>query len=228
MAIAGLLALSCMTADAQESPRTITVVGNSEVTAKSDVAIINLAVETTSPNVNAAVRENANAMTAVRKAVIDAGALPSKVETRNYNVYPQTIYDKNGSPKVKAYQCVNYMKVEVSQLDKTGKIIDSAIAAGANRIDSIDFTLSDPQKYKDEALVEATKDAARKANVIAGALGLHVVGAMSASDDNVNVMPYRVMNLKLAASDARENVSTPIDPGESRMQGRVTIIFEVA
>lgn len=227
LAAAGMLAFSCMTAQAQEAPRTISVVGNSEVTAKSDMATIYIAVETSSPNVKAAVRENANAMNDVKTAVIAAGADVHKIETKNYTVYPQISYDTKGNPKTKDYVCVNKMEVKVTQLPKTGNIIDAAVEAGANRIDSVEFSVSNPDKFKDQALIEATKDAARKANVIASALGTHVVGVVSASDDNVSVMPYRVMNYKMASADARME-STSLDPGESKMQGRVTVVFEIA
>lgn len=224
---AGLIAFSGMTAQAEELHRTITVTGNSEVTAKSDMATVNITVETHSPNAKAAVRENANTMTDVRNAVIAAGAEASKIETQNYNVYPQQIYNNKGEVKSKEYRCDNTMKVVVMNLSKTGAIMDAAVEAGANRIDSVDFSVSDTQLYKDAALRKAAEDAARKAKIIAAGLGRNVIGIISASEDNVNVMPYRMVNLKMASAAMREDAVTPIDPGESKLQGRVTVVFEI-
>lgn len=224
---AGLIAFSGMTAQAEELHRTITVTGNSEVTAKSDMATVNITVETHSPNARAAVRENANTMTDVRNAVIAAGAEASKIETQNYNVYPQQIYNNKGEVKAKEYRCDNTMKVVVMNLSKTGAIMDAAVEAGANRIDSVDFSVSDTQLYKDAALRKAAEDAARKAKIIAAGLGRNVIGIISASEDNVNVMPYRMVNLKMASAAMREDAVTPIDPGESKLQGRVTVVFEI-
>ena len=224
---AGLIAFSGMTAQAEELHRTITVTGNSEVTAKSDMATVNITVETRSPNAKAAVLENANTMTDVRNAVIAAGAEASKIETQNYNVYPQQIYNNKGEVKSKEYRCDNTMKVVVMNLSKTGAIMDAAVEAGANRIDSVDFSVSDTQLYKDAALRKAAEDAARKAKIIAAGLGRNVIGIISASEDNVNVMPYRMVNLKMASAAMREDAVTPIDPGESKLQGRVTVVFEI-
>ncbi|WP_299142604.1 SIMPL domain-containing protein [uncultured Dialister sp.] len=225
---AGVIALSCMTAQAEEpARRSISVTGVSEVTAKSDMATVNISVETSSPNAKAAARENANTMTAVRNAVIAAGADASKIETQNYNVYPQQIYDSKGNAKTKEYRCTNTMKIVVSQLSKTGSVMDAAVEAGANRIDSVDFSVSNPQVYKDEALRKASEDAYHKARIIAAALGRNVVNVISASDDNVNVVPYRMMNVKLMAAGRANDETTPIDPGESKMQGRVTVVFEI-
>lgn len=223
----GLIMLSGMTAQAEELHRTITVTGTSEVTAKSDMATVNITVETRSPNAKAAVRENANTMTDVRNAVIAAGAEASKIETQNYNVYPQQIYNNKGEVKSKEYRCDNTMKVVVMNLSKTGAIMDAAVNAGANRIDSVDFSVSDTQLYKDAALRKAAEDAARKAKIIAAGLGRNVIGIISASEDNVNVMPYRMVNLKMSAAAMREDAVTPIDPGESKLQGRVTVVFEI-
>lgn len=223
---AGLIAFSCAAVQAEEpARRSITVTGTSEVTAKSDMATINVSVETSSPNVKAA-RENANTMTAVRNAVVAAGADASKIETQNYNIYPQQTYDSKGNARVKEYRCTNSMKVVVDQLSRTGNVMDAAVEAGANRIDSVEFSVAHPEVYKDEALRKATEDAYRKAKIIASALGRSVVNVISASDDNVNVVPYRMMNVKLAAARAEDSV-TPIDPGESKMQGRVTVVFEI-
>jgi len=224
---AGLIVFSGMTAQAEEPRRSITVTGTSEVTAKSDMATVNITVETHSPNAKAAVRENANTMTDVRNAVIAAGAEASKIETQNYNVYPQQIYNNKGEVKSKEYRCDNTMKVVVMNLSKTGAIMDAAVEAGANRIDSVDFSVSDTQLYKDAALRKAAEDAARKAKIIAAGLGRNVIGVISASEDNVNVMPYRMVNMKMASAAMSEDAVTPIDPGESKLQGRVTVVFEI-
>lgn len=223
----GLILFSGLTAQAEEPRRSIMVTGTSEVTAKSDMATVNITVETRSPNAKAAVRENANTMTDVRNAVIAAGAEASKIETQNYNVYPQQIYNNKGEVKSKEYRCDNTMKVVVMNLSKTGAIMDAAVEAGANRIDSVDFSVSDTQMYKDAALRKAAEDAARKARIIAAGLGRNIIGVISASEDNVNVMPYRMVNLKMSAAAAREDAVTPINPGESKLQGRVTVVFEI-
>lgn len=226
---AGVLAISCISVQAEEpARRSLTVSGSATVTAKNDTATIHLSVETSSPNVKAAVRENANTMTAVRNAVISSGADASKIETQNYNVYPQNTYDDKGRVKNKTYNCTNSMNVVVSRLDKTGEIMDAAVQAGANRIDSVDFSVSNTQVYKDQALKEATADALRKANIMAAALGKQVVNVISVSEDSNNVVPYRMMKMSLAAArDGAESAPTPLDPGDAKMESRVTVVFEI-
>ena len=225
---AGVLAISCISVQAEEAPRrSLTVSGSAVVTAKSDTATIHLSVETSSPNVKAAVRENANTMTAVRNAVIAVGADASKIETQNYSVSPQNTYDDKGRVKNKKYNCNNSMNVVVTRLEKTGDVMDAAVEAGVNRIDSIDFSVANTQVYKDQALKEATADALRKANIMASTLGRSVVNVISVSEDSNNVVPYRLMKVSMAARSNDEAAPTPLDPGEAKMESHVTVVFEI-
>lgn len=226
---AGILAISAMAVQAEELPRrSLTVSGDAVVTAKSDTATIQLSVETMSPNAKAAAQENANTMAAVKNAVIIAGADASKIETQNYNVYPRQTYDDKGRVKSTNYQCTNSMKVVVSNLDKTGAVLDAAVAAGANRIDSVDFSVRETRQYKDQALQEATADALRKAKIIAGTLGHSIVHVISVSEDSNNYTPYRMMKTNMMAARAESDAApTPVEPGEAKIESHVTVVFEI-
>jgi uncharacterized protein YggE len=224
-----LMAASCfmgVTANAQETQRSITVSGESTVMAKPDVATVNISVETASPNAKAAARENANTMTAVKNAVVAAGANASAIETNNYNLYPEQVYE-GGKAKTKDYKCENSMKVTVNNLALTGPVMDAAIKAGANRIDSVEFKISHPEQFKERALREATANAAEKARVIAAALGRNVVNVYSVTENSNDMVAYRMMNLKVAGA-ARDNAATPIEPGDAQVKSNVTVVFEIA
>lgn len=224
-----LMAASCfmgVTANAQEPQRSITVSGEATVMAKPDAATVNISVETVSPNAKAAARENANTMTAVKSAVIAAGANASAIETSNYNLYPEQVYD-GGRSKTKDYKCDNTMKVTVNNLSLTGPVMDAAIKAGANRVDSVDFKVSHPEQFKERALREATANAYQKAQVIAAALGRSVVNVYSVTENSNDMVAYHVMSLKMAGA-ARDNAATPIEPGNAQVKSNVTVVFQIA
>ena len=230
LAAAGLLMFSAMTAQAEEpARRTLSVSGSATVKAKCDTATISLSVSTESSDVKKASRENAELMSAVRNAVIAAGADASKIETENYNIYPKQTYDDKGKVKSRTYKCDNSMKVVVSSLEKTGSVMDAAVEAGANRIDSVDFSVSKTQEYEDEALRAATADALRKARIMAGTLGRSIVNVISVSESNVSVRPYHIMSAKLAVLSANdmERSTTPVEAGDSEMESSVSVVFEI-
>lgn len=225
---AGLIACSCMTAQAEDSRRSITTTGNGVVIAQNNRAVMYLAVETMSPDAKQAAQDNANIMTKVKHAVIGAGAAPDKIETDNYTMYPVYEYDK-GKVKSRKYEVNNRMKVVVEDLTKAGAVMDAAISAGANRIENIMFTVRNPGKYKDDALREAAQDARRKADIIAASLGKTVTNVISVTDNSVRVSPRNyMMNAKMAGgNDMAESATTPMEGGDAKVESSVTVVFEI-
>ena len=225
---AGLIACSCMTAQAEDSRRSITTTGNGVVITQNNRAVMYLAVETMSPDAKQAAQDNANIMTKVKHAVIGAGAAPDKIETDNYTMYPVYEYDK-GKVKSRKYEVNNRMKVVVEDLTKAGTVMDAAISAGANRIENIMFTVRNPGKYKDDALREAAQDARRKADIIAASLGKTVTNVISVTDNSVRVSPRNyMMNAKMAGgNDMAESATTPMEGGDAKVESSVTVVFEI-
>ena len=225
---AGLIACSCMTAQAEDSRRSITTTGNGVVITQNNRAVMYLAVETMSPDAKQAAQDNANIMTKVKHAVIGAGAAPDKIETDNYTMYPVYEYDK-GKVKSRKYEVNNRMKVVVEDLTKAGAVMDAAISAGANRIENIMFTVRNPGKYKDDALREAAQDARRKADIIAASLGKTVTNVISVTDNSVRVSPRNyMMNAKMAGgNNMAESATTPMEGGDAKVESSVTVVFEI-
>ena len=225
---AGLIACSCMTAQAEDSRRSITTTGNGVVIAQNNRAVMYLAVETMSSDAKQAAQDNANIMTKVKHAVIGAGAAPDKIETDNYTMYPVYEYDK-GKVKSRKYEVNNRMKVVVEDLTKAGAVMDAAISAGANRIENIMFTVRNPGKYKDDALREAAQDARRKADIIAASLGKTVTNIISVTDNSVRVSPRNYMiNARMAGgNDMAESATTPMEGGDAKVESSVTVVFEI-
>lgn len=223
-----LLAGSCMAVHAEESfHRSVTVTGTGAVTAKNDMATVNLSVQTTARDAKVAARDNANIMTAVRSAVLAAGATADNIETMGYNLYPNNRYDDKGRVKSTVYEADNRMKIVLHNLDQTGKVMDAAINAGANHIDSVTFSVRNEQEYRDEALHRAVVDAKRKADVIAKTLGRLVVNIISVGEDHTEIMPRYAMSMKSAGEGMGDNVVTPLEAGTADFESHVTVVFEI-
>ena len=59
---------------------------------------------------------------------------------------------------------------------RAGRIVDAALAAGANNVGSIDFFLADPSEAEDQALTLAVHNAESDAQTIALAAGVTLAG----------------------------------------------------
>lgn len=203
------------------SGETITVTGFGEASGKADLAMIILGVETEDTSAGDAVQENAMRMSNVIEALKNLGVDEDSMETSSFQVY--RIYDDQGNPK--GYRVINSLKVKTMKLDQVGRIIDIAIEAGANKVESIHFTLSDErmESLKKEAYLEAVRDAEEKAKLIAEELGIEITGVYSVSESLYRPYTYYDMGLKAIA----EAASTPIIEGTITISASVQIIYNI-
>ena len=115
------------------------------------------------------------------------------------------------------------MYVVTSNIQNAGKIIDLALQAGANKVDSFRLTLDNPNNYCTFALEEAVKDTQFKAGSLAKVLGTSVSGVKSintsCNTQNVSQAPYRIMAKNAITEDAQVagSVSTPIEAGKIKI-----------
>ncbi|MGB9717479.1 MAG: SIMPL domain-containing protein [Thermoproteota archaeon] len=171
------------TGQAEQQVKTISVTGMGVVKARPDRAVLSLSVVTQADTAEEAVSENADKMDRVVKAVRNMGILENQTETSAYSLSPIWEYPKEGSPRIVGYTCSNTIRVTVKNLNRVGEVIDVAVAAGANQVSSIQFTISDEamRQLGLNALSLAVKDAASKAGTIATAAGVTLVGPLSIS-----------------------------------------------
>jgi uncharacterized protein len=212
----------------QAGGRGIEVVGVGEVEATPDEATLNFAVETSAATSQEAAQQNAQRMEAVIAALVGAGIPRNEIETRNFSIYPEYVSDDRGqNPQVRAYRVSNQVSFETTRLDEVGSLIDTGIAAGANRIDGISFGLRNPQVAEAEALREAVANARASAETLAQALGVPLGPVVHASTSTDPIRPIPMMMRRDVALEAVQAFDTPIQPGQQTVQARVTLVFAV-
>jgi uncharacterized protein len=228
----GMMVGGCGGANAQQmvmqaTGRGIEVVGMGQVEATPDEATLNFAVETSAPTSQEAAQQNAQRMEALISALVAAGIPRDDIETRNFSIYPEYITDERGeNPRVRAYRVSNQVSFETTRLDDVGTLIDTGIAAGANRIDGISFGLRNPQTAEAEALREAVANARASAETLAQALGVPLGPIVHASTSTDPIRPIPMVG-RAVALEAAQAFDTPIQPGQQTVHARVTLVFAV-
>ncbi|MBI3940384.1 MAG: SIMPL domain-containing protein [Acidobacteria bacterium] len=223
-----LLAATASTGSAQEMPRIplILVTGEAHLNASPDLAIANLGVATQAKTVAEAREQNALRMQAVLEAVRKAGVLPQNISTTHFSVTPQYDYqEKRNPPRIAGYHVGNQITVKLEAIEKISDVLDAALAAGANNVSSLDFTLKDPKKLRIAAYDEAVKDARSKAQALAQAAGVQLGAIHLMRESGGAPMPIRREIGLVAASMAKPE--TPIESGEITVQVNVEIQFEI-
>jgi hypothetical protein len=199
--------------------KTIQVSAVGTVSATPDETILRLAVLTQSYTATQATQENAVAMASVIQALVNLGVASDSLKTVTYSL--TTIYDNAKSPpRLVGYSARNEIQVTLTNISITGKAIDAAVAAGANEVDEVTFTLT-AQTYatlQKQALQMAIKDASGQAQAIASGLGLRIVGPITVT----TVYSYQPSVSRLGA-----NVLTPIQPGTLQISTSIQVTYEV-
>ena len=197
-----------------------------EVRVSPDRATISIGVQTRAATAADAAAQNARKQTAMITAIKARGVPSEQIGTSNFNVIPETRYDREGqaAPKTTSYLVMNTVIVELRRIDQVGSVIDAALSAGANQINSLTFGITAADSAKRIALASAVAKARADAEVMARAAGgsLGPLIELIAADVYVP-MPRAVMAMaKVGAEDA-----TPIEAGQELVRANVSARWQV-
>lgn len=211
----------------KDLPPFIRVTGEASVSAPPDQVEINIGVVTEAPSAADAGAQNAKQAASVISALRDILGQAADIKTLNYSLTPLQRYPKNGgSPTIAGYGASNTVHVRTENLAAVGKVIDSVTKSGANEIQRVQFTLHDDQPVRAQALRQAAQQARASGDVLASALGLHVVRVMSV--DTSQPASVRPFEMPLMARAAAAAVTTPVEPGTVDVHATVVLTLEVA
>lgn len=210
----------------------IRVTGMGEVRAAPDQAIADFAVETQAATAQEAAAQNAQRMERVIAALVRAGVPRDRIETRDYNVFPD--YDPRpvetgGEPRIRGYRVMNTVSATLHDVARVGTVIDAALQAGANRVHGVRFGLRDPQRFRAQAIADAVRRARADAEAMAQALGvaLGTVHDAQTTDFGMAPPPQPVFAREAMADAVAMSAPTPINPGEQTVRAMVTVTYGI-
>lgn len=183
-----------------------------------DRATIYVGVQSRATTATAAARDNAQRQTAVIDAISALGISRQQISTENYSVTPEMRVDpRTQASAVTGYLVSNVVRVEVQRIDQVAAVIDASLAKGANQINSLEFSASNSDVARRQALAEAIARARADAEAMARAAGGSLGQLLELSTGDSGPRPvFSVMaNARLAAT-------TPIQAGEQTLQASVT------
>jgi uncharacterized protein len=210
-----LSAASAATAHAQSptptAPPTVTTSATAEASVAPDRATILVAVETHGNTAATAGAENAKLTRAVLDTLRALGLTKDQTGTLGYRVTPQYTTDK-GKSRVTGYDAANTVKVELKVVADVGRMVDAALAAGANNISSLQFTATNADSARRDALARATVQARGDAEAMAKALGASLGPPVEVTTDSQGGIRFGPAPM-MARMAVQDNAPTPIDAG---------------
>jgi uncharacterized protein len=204
----------------------IEVTGEAEVRIAPDTAQLHFGVTTRADNAAAAAEQNATRMKAVLDAVRKALGSGAQIGTGTYSLHAEHDSPRDGTPaRVTGYTASNIVRLETRSLDRLGELIDIATQAGANQVQRIVFTLSDPADPHRRALRDAVKAAQAEAEAIAAALGARLGPVQSVVEQEMGPIRPFMQDAVMARAEA---AATPIEPGMVSVRSRVVVRIQIA
>ena len=206
----------------------ITVIGTGKVSGTPDVAYITVGIDTEASSVQQAVNDNKSKMTALLATLKGLGVEDKDIRTTNYSVYTQRapVVGSNGSGDNGpiTYHVSNQVSVTVRDVSQLGEVLDKAVAAGANNIYGVNFSVADPSKLEADARAKAVADAKARAQDLAKLAGVNLGDVVSVSEvvgGPVYNMPQAMPAAGLGGGGA------PIQPGELEVSVSIQITYAI-
>jgi uncharacterized protein len=209
-------------AQERKPSRTLTISGRGIVTIPTSLSQIRLAVEVQGKTPNATQQEAAKKST--RLVDFLKSQQVSKLKTTGITLNPIYTYPNNAKPQITGYTATNSVSFEVPN-ERSGKILDGAVTAGATRIESVSFIAGDRaiSNAQLQALKEATKDAQRQADAVLESLSLRrkeIIGIQINSTSNPVPIP---MAAEAYDRKVANTATTPVVGGEQQVEAAVTL-----
>ena len=205
--------------DAADAARSITVNGSASVISVPDRASFSFGVDVRGETASEALSAASAAARRVTDAVKDAGVDGRDIQTQNVSLSAVTSDDGR---HIEGYAAGASISVRARDLDLAGRLVDAAVAAGANNVYGPSLERSDAEELAKKALADAVADARHKAEALAEAADGSLGRVLSVTEGGSSVppMPYAARESALAAD-------VPIEPGTQEIQASVTVVFEL-
>lgn len=210
--------------------KTVSATGSATISVLPDLVTVQFGVDTESKTAQDAINSNSQLMNTVVAAIQNAGVSKDEISTAGFSIYP--VYnDSIPDPKTGIHQSVlsgyrasNTLYVKTTKLSSAGTIVDTAVAAGANRVDNISFSLSPDkqQSIQDDLLGKAVLNAKDRAQKALAPLNQKIIGVKMVSLSDFSTPPpiyYGGMSAGMMEK------STPVFSTNQEVSVTVNVLF---
>lgn len=174
-------------------------------------------------------KDNATLSNKVIDAIIATGVDKTDIETESIDFRPNYVYNQETyKSDIDGYEATHRLNITIMDLDIVGQVIDEAVAAGAEMIDNVSFTISDDKKeeYKTALIEEAVTNARTKAEAAATASGENIDGIQTLNVSDDGGTPYYRADIMMEAA-AEEAATYEVLPSEVRVNVSVQVSYRL-
>jgi uncharacterized protein YggE len=199
--------------------RVIRAFGEGSVSVRPDVAEVSVSVVTQARTAQEAAAQNATQASAVIAALRSALGAGAEIRTASYSLSPVYSYPQGQPPVLTGFIATNTLQISVGDVNAAGRIVDTAIGAGATRVDNLRLTVQDEEPPRAQALRMAGQKARARAEAIASGLNVRLGQVLTAEEG---------FSSRVVPIDGRGTaVTTPVVPGTLEITATITLELEI-
>jgi len=233
--VVALLATPVIAAD-MAPVRSITTTGLAERKVVPDEAHVNVNIGASNKVLATAKAEHDKKLAEVISIAKKIGIDEAQIKTDNSSIQPQYSWENN-KQNFKGYRVQTALDITVKKTELLGDLVDKLSNAGLENgnnpewgnLLNVNYTISNPDKIRDDMLVDAIKNARSKAMNMASAAGGSVGNVIQISEGAAPSFnfprPMMMARAAMASAEAAPAMAPPA--GEQTVNANVTVIFEL-
>ena len=213
--------------------KTIRVTGRGMIRLKPDTTRITLTIAGISPDYTMLLKSSASDTARFRRALETVGFAREELETLRFQVQPEYEgYQEDGvyKQRLTGYRFVHELSFAFpSDNERLERILAALAGTGLRPEFSVSFTVKDREAAKNALLKAAVADAKAKAETLAAASGVTLLGIRhirySMNESEFAVRP--VERSVFAAKEGADRFAPEIEPEEIEAEDTVSIVWEI-
>lgn len=227
--------LTTFVAVAHAEEHSIIVNGSAEKSLDPNMVIMNVEIWSKAATAKQAQQLAANQYKQVKKTFEDFKIKKEDIQTDNYSLNPEYIYDQKAQQnKMVGFRVVNNVMVTMRKVEDVGNFLDALVVekrdtdVGVN-VNNISWDSDQRSKMETAALADAVRSAKSKADEIAKAAGVKIKTVVRISHGAANVRPPMPIArggfaMKAAMMDS---APTELSAGQIKVRVDVTAEYEI-
>jgi uncharacterized protein YggE len=201
----------------------ITISAEGKVIAKPDLVTVSAGVQTNGDTAVNAQADNTKKMNAVISYIKNkVGIKDEDVSTQNYSIYQNYL---NGSSTPSGYVVNQTLVIKLHDLNKASDLLAGLTQNGINQVQSVDYSINDPDNVREQAREMALSNAKDKASKLANAAGVKL-GQLVSFSENTNPGGPIIYDAK-ASGMGGGGASPQLEPGTQEVTADISVTYEI-
>lgn len=215
-----------------DSARTVSVGGEGTVRTAPDQAVVRFGVVSRAETAEDARSKNATAARNAMNAVRELGISEEDMQMERLRLQPRREYNpQKQTHEEKGFEATRQVVVELDSLEVLPRLITEVVQRGANRLEGVDYQLSNREEVRNQALREAAQAARQKAQLLTESLDAQLGEVRRISEQSYDFRTEsqqpRVMKMSETAQADAEPEPEAYAAGEIEVSAQVQVVFDL-